>query len=87
MAECTHGEVGDGPLTGKAVTRTPNGDGNIPELVLDATQSGAGRGLLAHTTQILRLNTVGGVAPAGACDPARTPKAKSPYKSDYLFLG
>ncbi|WP_067455242.1 CHRD domain-containing protein [Actinomadura macra] len=74
-------------VTGKAVTKTPNGPGNIPELVLDATQTGTQGGLLSSTTQILRLNTVGGVAPDGACDPATRPVARVPYKADYLFIG
>jgi hypothetical protein len=74
-------------VTGKAVTKTPNGEGNIPELVLDATQSGAAGGLLSGATQILRLNTIGGVAPAGACDPKAKPIAKVPYRADYVFLG
>jgi hypothetical protein len=73
-------------ITGKAVTKTPNGDGNIPELVLDATRTGAGRGLFSGTGQILRLNTIGGVAPAGACDPGTRPLAHVPYRADYLFL-
>lgn len=72
-------------VRGTLVTRTPNGEGNIPELVLDATQSGEGSGLLAHTTQILRLNTEGGVAPAGSCEAGAT--VKVPYGADYLFLG
>ncbi|WP_131742191.1 CHRD domain-containing protein [Actinomadura roseirufa] len=74
-------------VTGKAVIKTPNGAGNIPELVLDATRAGAGRGLLAGTTQILRLNTAGGVAPSGPCDPAARPTARVPYRADYLFFG
>lgn len=74
-------------VTGRLVTRIPNGDGNIPELVLDAVQTGRPTGLLSHATQILRLNTVGGVAPTGTCDPARQPIVKVPYRSDYLFLG
>ncbi|MFC4112205.1 CHRD domain-containing protein [Nonomuraea zeae] len=72
-------------VRGTVVTRTPNGAGNIPELVLDATQAGAGTGLLAQATQILRLNTKGGVAPAGACTPGE--KASVRYGADYLFLG
>ncbi|MFC5829150.1 CHRD domain-containing protein [Nonomuraea insulae] len=71
-------------VRGTVVTRTPNGD-NIPELVLDATQSGANTGLLAHTTQILRLNTTGGVAPTGSCDAGA--QVKVAYGADYLFLG
>ncbi|MGW0806420.1 CHRD domain-containing protein [Nonomuraea sp. NPDC002799] len=72
-------------VRGAVVTRTPNGAGNIPELLLDATQAGAATGLLAHTTQILRLNTTGGVAPAGACTPGS--EVKVPYGADYLYLG
>ncbi|TMR26198.1 CHRD domain-containing protein [Nonomuraea zeae] len=72
-------------VRGAVVTRTPNGTGNIPELVLDATQSGAAAGLLAHATQILRLNTTGGVAPAGACEPGS--QVQVAYGADYLFLG
>ncbi|MFB4312581.1 CHRD domain-containing protein [Actinomadura sp. 21ATH] len=73
-------------VTGKAVTKSFNGDGNIPELVLDATRTGAKRGLLSGTSQILRLNTIGGVAPSGACDPAARPTARVPYRADYLFM-
>ncbi|MEV1177434.1 CHRD domain-containing protein [Nonomuraea sp. NPDC049784] len=72
-------------VRGSVVTKTPNGDGNIPELVLDAAQAGKESGLLAHATQILRLNTTGGVAPSGACSPGS--EAKVPYGADYLFLG
>ncbi|WP_187414326.1 CHRD domain-containing protein [Nonomuraea sp. PA05] len=71
-------------VRGTVVSRTPNG-GNIPELVLDATQAGANTGLLAHATQILRLNTTGGVAPTGSCQPGA--EARVSYGADYLFLG
>jgi CHRD domain-containing protein/uncharacterized protein DUF3455 len=73
-------------VTGAVVTKTPNGTGNIAELDLNATQAGAPTGLLAGTVEILRLNTVGGVAPAGTCDPATRPIAKVPYRADYLFI-
>lgn len=71
-------------VTGSVISRTPNGDGNIPELDLKATQSGKHRGLLADTTEILRLNTVGGVAPAGSCTPGAI--VGVPYQADYVFL-
>lgn len=74
-------------VTGTVISKSPNGDRNIPELVLDATQSGRHAGLLSGVTQILRLNTVGGVAPTGDCDPKRHATAKVPYQADYLFLG
>ncbi|CCK28172.1 hypothetical protein BN159_3793 [Streptomyces davaonensis JCM 4913] len=71
-------------VTGSVLSRTPNGAGNIPELDLKATQSGKHRGLLAHTAEILRLNTVGGVAPAGSCTPGTI--VGVPYQADYVFI-
>ena len=73
-------------VTGTVVTRNPNGAGNIAELNLDATQIGASTGLLANVVEVLRLNTVGGVAPAGTCDPQATPIVEVPYQADYLFI-
>ena len=66
------------------IRKTPNGAANIPELDLGATQSGRGRGLLAGTQEILRLNTVGGVAPAGSCTPGTV--VGVPYRADYVFV-
>jgi hypothetical protein len=71
-------------VTGAVLSRTPNGAGNIPELDLKATRSGKQHGLLADTTEILRLNTVGGVAPAGTCMPGAI--VGVPYQADYVFL-
>ncbi|MDG4860509.1 CHRD domain-containing protein [Streptomyces sp. T-3] len=71
-------------VTGKLISRTPNGDANIPELDLAATQSGKKHGLLAGTAEILRLNTVGGVAPAGSCSPGAV--VGVPYQADYVFI-
>ncbi|MDF3144636.1 MULTISPECIES: CHRD domain-containing protein [unclassified Streptomyces] len=71
-------------VTGAVLSRTPNGDGNIPELDLKATQSGKHHGLLADTAEILRLNTVGGVAPAGSCTPGAI--VGVPYQADYVFI-
>jgi hypothetical protein len=73
-------------VTGKVVTRNDNGSGNIAELNLDATQIGASTGLLANVVEVLRLNTVGGVAPAGTCDPQATPTVNVPYQADYVFI-
>ncbi|MGP4001881.1 CHRD domain-containing protein [Streptomyces sp. 8N706] len=73
-------------VTGELISKTPNGDSNIPELDLRATPSGRAQGLFARTTEILRLNTVGGVAPAGSCDPYEKPVAAVPYRADYVFL-
>ncbi|MFS8202776.1 CHRD domain-containing protein [Streptomyces sp. CWNU-52B] len=73
-------------VTGSVVNKFDNGKGNIPELILKATQTGAAEGLLARTQVVLRLNTEGGVAPAGTCDAAAHPTARVPYSADYLFL-
>ncbi|MFC8431412.1 CHRD domain-containing protein [Streptomyces sp. NPDC057253] len=71
-------------VTGALLSKTANGDRNIPELDLRATQSGRHHGLLADTVEILRLNTVGGVAPAGSCSPGTI--VGVPYQADYVFL-
>src|SRR5205814_3665598 len=73
-------------VTGKLVTKSANGSANIAELELAATQTGADTGLFADVTEILRLHTQGGVAPAGTCDPQHQPIAQVPYRADYLFL-
>jgi hypothetical protein len=73
-------------VTGKVVTRNDNGEGNIAELNLDATQIGLSTGLLGDVVEVLRLNTVGGVAPAGVCDPQATPIVNVPYQADYVFI-
>lgn len=70
----------------RVVTRNANGAGNIAELDLDATQIGDSTGLLANAVEVLRLNTVGGVAPGGTCDPSTTPTVSVPYQADYVFI-
>jgi len=77
------GSAVTGPVV---VTRNANGAGNIAELNLDATQIGTSTGLLAHVVEVLRLNTLGGVAPAGSCDPQATPIVNVPYQADYVFI-
>ncbi|MBT2397675.1 CHRD domain-containing protein [Streptomyces sp. ISL-100] len=71
-------------VTGSLISKSANGAGNIPELDLQAAQSGKKHGLFAHTTEILRLNTVGGVAPAGDCEAGSL--AAVPYQADYVFI-
>src|SRR5215475_12755 len=73
-------------VSGKVVAKNANGAGNIAELDLDATQIGSSTGLLAHAVEVLRLNTVGGVAPTGTCDPQATPTVSVPYQADYIFI-
>jgi hypothetical protein len=73
-------------VSGKLVTKNANGAGNIAELNLDATQIGTSSGLLSNVVEVLRLNTVGGVAPTGPCDPQATPIVEVPYQADYVFI-
>jgi len=73
-------------VTGRVVSSNANGDGNIAELNLDATQIGDSTGLLSDVVEVLRLNTVGGVAPAGPCDPQATPIVGVAYQADYVFI-
>ena len=73
-------------VTGKVVARNANGDGNIAELNLDATQIGQPTGVLGNVVEVLRLNTLGGVAPVGTCDPQATPIVNVPYQADYVFI-
>ncbi|MFE9398248.1 CHRD domain-containing protein [Streptomyces flavidovirens] len=74
----------DSAVTGTLLSKSANGAGNIPELALQAEQSGEKHGLLAQTTEILRLNTVGGVAPAGNCEAGSS--AAVPYQAYYVFI-
>jgi hypothetical protein len=73
-------------VTATLISKSPNGDGNIAELDLAATAKGKPGSLFGDTVEILRLNTVGGLAPAGACDPKTKPIAKVAYQADYLFI-
>ncbi|MET8453694.1 DUF3455 domain-containing protein [Streptomyces sp. NPDC005209] len=73
-------------VTGSVTSKTPHGPGNIPELELNATQSGESTGELSDVVKIRRLNTSGGVAPTGSCDPEQTPTTEVPYNADYEFV-
>jgi hypothetical protein len=61
------------------------GAGNIAWLLLQAavTASGPDGDRMTGTTWVQRLNTSGGVAPAGTCAPGDT--IAVPYTTDYLF--
>jgi hypothetical protein len=71
-------------VTGSVVSSSDNGADNLPELDLNATSTGAAHGELARVVEILRLNTVGGVAPAGTCTAGR--KLTVPYQATYFFV-
>ena len=61
------------------------GAGNIPWLLLKTVVTAVGRDgeRLTGTTWVQRLNTSGGVAPAGACAPGAATAV--PYAADYFF--
>lgn len=54
----------------------------IPWLLLTAVSS-SGEGRFEDVSSIQRLNTVGGLAPAGACSPGAS--VAVPYEADYFF--
>jgi hypothetical protein len=59
----------------------------IPWLLLQATSnSGPPGGLFTNTTYIQRINTTGGLAPAGGCDEAHVGAVAAVYyTADYYF--
>ena len=59
--------------------------GAIPWLLL-RTHSTGGPGAFEHVTNIVRLNTEGGAAPASGCTPDSTGvQVRVPYRADYRF--
>jgi hypothetical protein len=58
--------------------------GAIPWLLLQATTN-QGDGVLARVDYIQRLQTKGGVAPPGPCDPTQDATVSVPYRARYLF--
>jgi len=60
--------------------------GAIPWLLL-TTKPDGGDGRFAKVTSVQRINTVGGVAPAGGCDAATVgSNTRVPYTADYVLL-
>jgi hypothetical protein len=79
-------QLKDGSSVEAARTQTvPGGAGNIAWLLLQAvvTTAGSDGDRLAGTTWVQRLNTSGGVAPAGTCTPGGL--ISVPYSADYFF--
>lgn len=72
-------------LTGAQVAVAPSSAGNIPLQLVKANPA-MGAGAMTGVTYIQRVATMGGVAPAMACD-AGTVGSKQivKYKADYIF--
>jgi hypothetical protein len=79
-------QLKDGSSVEAARTQTaPGGTGNIAWLLLQAVDTTAGTDgdRLTSTTWVQRLNTSGGVAPAGTCTAGD--RTAVPYSTDYFF--
>jgi Protein of unknown function (DUF3455) len=79
-------QLKDGSSVEAARTQTASGGaGNIAWLLLQAavTTAGPDGDRLTSTTWVQRLNTSGGVAPAGTCTPGD--RIAMPYSADYFF--
>ena len=70
--------VNASPVPGASVPR----DRAVPELLLKATAT-RGDGLFGSVSYVQRLNTAGGVAPAGTC--TQGAQTSVPYSAVYLF--
>lgn len=77
-------EAADGSKAiGKVMQAVPApGAGAVPWLLLSATSSGTG--VLSGTRFVQRIDTVGGVAPSGAC-PVPGTEQRVPYSAEYVF--
>jgi len=75
-------------VTGKMMTSSPSPDADsIAWLLLMATGH-SGEGVLANVTNIQRLHTKGGKAPATGCDAAHAgQETRAAYEADYFFYG
>ncbi len=75
-------------VIGKVAASAPSPDADsIPWLLLAATGH-SGEGVLSKVTNIQRLNTKGGKAPAGGCDAAHEGReTRAAYTADYFFYG
>jgi len=75
-------------VTGKMMTSAPSPSADsIPWLLLVATGH-SGEGILAQVTNIQRLNTQGGKAPAAGCDAGHEgQETRVAYTADYFFYG
>jgi uncharacterized protein DUF3455 len=74
-----------GKVVGAAKANAP-GTNAIPWLLLEV-KSREGKGQFTEAKNILRVSTVGGVAPATGCDQAQSGKEnRVPYTASYLFV-
>jgi hypothetical protein len=72
----------DGSTVGAAAAGSSPREGAIPELLLKANLN-TGDGVFGKVTYVQRLNTRGGVAPAGTCTDGTQTAVR--YTADYAF--
>lgn len=75
-------------VTGKMMTSAPSPDADSVAWLLLVATGHLGEGVLANVTNIQRLNTKGGKAPATGCDAAHAgQESRAAYEADYFFYG
>jgi hypothetical protein len=75
-------------VTAKMMTSAPSPDADSVAWLLLVAVGHSGEGVLANVTNIQRLNTKGGKAPAGGCDAAHAgQETRTAYTADYFFYG
>lgn len=78
-------ELEDGSLvTAEPVAKDPGPDANAVAWLLLKVKTNSGKGLLAKVSSIQRIETVGGLAPKGACKPGE--EVRAPYTATYRFF-
>ena len=78
-------ELDDGSLiTGELAAKDPGPDANAISWLLLKVKTNSGKGLLAKAGLIQRIETVGGLAPKGACKPGD--EVRAPYTATYRFF-
>lgn len=79
-------EANDGSrVTGKAIANASPDPDSIPWLLINIINHD-GSGVLSTASNIQRLNTKGGKAPASGCDASHVgQEVRVPYSADYVF--
>ena len=78
-------ELSDGGLiTGELAAKDPGPDSGAIAWLLLKVKSNNGKGLLAPVTEVQRIETAGGMAPAGACQEGEEKRVS--YNATYRFF-
>jgi len=82
-------EAADGSkVIGQVIQRTNSPEAGAVAWLLLKAKENQGNGKFSHISYIQRVNTAGGVAPAGGCDQDHAgAEASIDYHADYFFYG